>query len=131
MNHLCYFEISYILKTVMYPSIFNTTLNISRIVDVEPLIEFKKKMLEAQKSLTTTLLPLEMSIKKRLNDEEYKTFMQAEKDKKQAEKAKKEEEANAGKPAVEGDADKKEEPKADEDEPDKEKEEAADAFRKK
>ena len=119
------------MKTVMYPSIFNTTLNISRIVDVEPLIEFKKKMLEAQKSLTTTLLPLEMSIKKRLNDEEYKTFMQAEKDKKQAEKAKKEEEANAGKPAVEGNTDKKEEPKADEDEPDKEKEEAADAFRKK
>jgi len=47
LNHLCYFEISYILKSVMYPSIFNTTLNISRIVDVEPLIEFKKKMLEA------------------------------------------------------------------------------------
>ena len=62
LNHLCYFEIGYILKTVIYPSFFNTTLNISRIIDVEPLIEFKKKMLEAQKSLTTTLLPLEMSI---------------------------------------------------------------------
>mmetsp|Transcript_18244 Transcript_18244/g.24376 ORF Transcript_18244/g.24376 Transcript_18244/m.24376 type:complete len:140 (+) Transcript_18244:446-865(+) len=47
MNHLCYFEISYILKTVIYPSFFNTTLNISRLIDVEPLIEFKKKMLEA------------------------------------------------------------------------------------
>lgn len=30
LNHLCYFEISYILKTVIYPSLFNTVLNVSR-----------------------------------------------------------------------------------------------------
>ena len=114
LNHLTYFELGFVLKTVIYPSLFNTSLNISRLIDVEPLIEFKKKMLEAQKSLTTTLLPLEMSIQKRQHDEDYIAFVKEEKEKKAAEKAKKEEEEKAKQPAVEAASDKKED--ADQDE---------------
>ena len=47
LNRYCYFEIGYLLKIVLYPSLFNMTLNISRIIDVEPIIEFKRRILDA------------------------------------------------------------------------------------
>ena len=68
LNRFTYFEIAYILKTVLYPSLFNLTLNISRVIDVEPILEFKRRILDAQKKLTKSFLPLEMMIKKREND---------------------------------------------------------------
>ena len=47
LNNITYFELSYILKHTIYPSLFNTVLNISRVIDVEPAIEFKRRLLEA------------------------------------------------------------------------------------
>ena len=47
LNQYCYFEIGYILKSVIYPSLFNTVLNVARLIDVEPLLEFKAKMMSA------------------------------------------------------------------------------------
>lgn len=47
------------------------TLNISRIIDVEPIIEFKRRILDAQKKLTKSFMPLEMIIQKRHDDKDY------------------------------------------------------------
>ena len=61
-GNYCYFEIAYLLKIVLYPSLFNMTLNVSRIIDIEPSLEFKMRILGAQKQLTRVFLPLEMLI---------------------------------------------------------------------
>jgi len=47
LNGFTFFEINYVLKHIIYPSLFNTVLNISRVIDVEPAIEFKRRLLEA------------------------------------------------------------------------------------
>lgn len=47
LNRYCYFELGYVLRIVLYPSLFNLTLNISRVIDVEPIIEFKRRILDA------------------------------------------------------------------------------------
>ena len=87
MDRFCYFEVAYLLRVVIYPSLFNMTLNLSRVVDIEPLIEFKKRMLIAQKSLTRTFMPLEMITHRRETDESFKEFLEKEaKDKEEAEK---------------------------------------------
>lgn len=44
LRHLTYFELGYILKVIIYPSLFNTTMNIARIIDVEPTQLFKLKL---------------------------------------------------------------------------------------
>lgn len=71
LNNFCYFEIAFILKNLIYPSLFNLTLNISRIIDVEPIIEFKRRILDAQKKLTKSFLPLEMIMRHRDNDQDF------------------------------------------------------------
>lgn len=38
LNKYCYFEIAFLLKNMLFSSLFNMTLNISRIVDVEPIV---------------------------------------------------------------------------------------------
>ena len=87
MDRFCYFEVAYLLRVVIYPSLFNMTLNLSRVVDIEPLIEFKKRMLIAQKSLTRTFMPLEMITHRRETDESFKEFLEKEaKEKEEAEK---------------------------------------------
>ena len=47
LNSFTYFELAYVLKHIIYPALFNTVLNISRLIDVEPSIEFKRRLLEA------------------------------------------------------------------------------------
>lgn len=47
LNSFCYFEIGYVLKSVLFHALFNLTLNISRLIDVEPIAEFKKKLMLA------------------------------------------------------------------------------------
>lgn len=85
-GNYCYFEIAYLLKIVLYPSLFNMTLNVSRIIDIEPSLEFKMRILGAQKQLTRVFLPLEMLLQKRGEDDKYKEFLTAEieKEKKEA-----------------------------------------------
>ena len=78
LNKFCYFELAHVLKIVLYPSLFNLTLNISRIIDVEPIIEFKRRILDAQKKLTKSFLPLEMIMKKRDSDEDFKVKKEKE-----------------------------------------------------
>ena len=70
LDRYCYFEIAYLVK-MLYPSLFNLTLNISRLVDAEPSVLFKQNILLAQKRLTKTLLPLELVANQRDKDEEY------------------------------------------------------------
>ena len=91
LNKYCYFEIAFLLKNTLFPSLFNMTLNVSRIIDVEPIIEFKRRILDAQKKLTFSFLPLEMIMKKRKNDEEFTAKKQKEDE--EEEKARKELEA--------------------------------------
>ena len=91
LNRYCYFEIAFLLKNTLFPSLFNMTLNISRIIDVEPILEFKRRILDAQKKLTSSFLPLEMIMKKRENDEEFRA--KKEKEDEEEEKARKELEA--------------------------------------
>ena len=76
LNNFCYFEIGYVLKSVLFQALFNLTLNISRLIDVEPIAEFKKKLMLAQKKLTNTILPLEMIVRRRENDDDYKEYVQ-------------------------------------------------------
>jgi len=78
LNRFCYFELAYVLKIVLYPSLFNLTLNVSRIIDVEPIIEFKRRILDAQKKLTKSFMPLEMIIKKREGDTEFHEYRDKE-----------------------------------------------------
>lgn len=40
LDNYCYFEIAHLVKMI-YPSLFNLTLNISRLVDAEPSLLFK------------------------------------------------------------------------------------------
>lgn len=70
----CYFEIIHILRSCIYPSLFNMTLNISRLIDKEPSLEFKRKIIEAQRKLTKTFLPLELLINKRKNDADFHAY---------------------------------------------------------
>ena len=86
----CYFEVAFILKNLVYPSLFNTTLNISRLIDVEPSQEYKRKISEAQKRLTKAFLPLEMIMKRRETDEDYQKHLtkEAEEELKEAEEEK-------------------------------------------
>jgi len=46
LDRYCYFEIAYLVK-MLYPSLFNLTLNISRLVDAEPSVLFKQNILRA------------------------------------------------------------------------------------
>lgn len=78
LSRFCYFELAFVLRTVLYPSLFNLTLNVSRIVDVEPIIEFKRRILDAQKKLTKSFMPLEMIIKKREDDTEFHEYKEKE-----------------------------------------------------
>ena len=71
LKNFCYFEIAFILKNILYPSLFNLTLNISRIIDVEPIIEFKRRILDAQKKLTKSFMPLEMIMRHRDDDQDF------------------------------------------------------------
>lgn len=74
LDGFCYFEIIHILRSCIYPSLFNMTLNISRLVDKEPSLEFKRKIIEAQKKLTKTIMPLELLCNRRENDESFHAY---------------------------------------------------------
>ena len=76
LNNYCYFELGYILKIVIYPSLFNVTLSLSRIIDVEPSLLFKGRILEAQRRLTQVMVPLEILSKHRDTDESYHEYTQ-------------------------------------------------------
>lgn len=71
LDRFCYFELNYLLKQVLFPSLFNMTLNVSRLVDVEPTAEFKLAIRDTQQRLTKCLLPLEILLNKRGSDEQY------------------------------------------------------------
>ena len=49
LNGMTYFELNYIVTTVMYPGIFQMALHISRAVDMAPEIELKASLLETQR----------------------------------------------------------------------------------
>ena len=60
LNGWCYFEINYVLKSVIYPGLFHMALHISRMIDVAPEVALKVKLLETQRELTKSLLACEM-----------------------------------------------------------------------
>lgn len=39
LDKLCYFEIIFILKTLIYPNLFHSILHVSRLVDKPPEVE--------------------------------------------------------------------------------------------
>jgi len=39
LDNLCYFEIIFILKTLVYPNLFSTILHVSRLIDTPPEVE--------------------------------------------------------------------------------------------
>ena len=71
IKEMCFFEISYIMKTVLYPGLFHSALHISRMVDVAPELELKGKLLNTQRELTRSLMALEMVCKTRLDDPDW------------------------------------------------------------
>ena len=71
IKDMCFFEISYIMKTVLYPGLFHSALHISRMVDVAPELELKGKLLNTQRELTRSLMALEMVCKTRMDDKDW------------------------------------------------------------
>lgn len=65
MNCYCYFEINYIIKRIIYGSLFNAILHISRMVDVNPEIALKAKIVESQRELTNAMVMIELLCKSR------------------------------------------------------------------
>jgi hypothetical protein len=47
LDRFCYFEINYVIKSIIYSSVFNAILHISRMIDVNPEIAMKSKILES------------------------------------------------------------------------------------
>lgn len=78
LNRFCYFEINYILKNVIYSSLFNAILHISRLTDVNPELALKAKVVEAQKELTNGLLMIEMLVKQRQTEQAQQSELQAQ-----------------------------------------------------
>merc|ERR1712151_1051483 len=68
---MCFFEINYIMKSVIYPGLFHSALHISRMVDIAPELELKAKLLNTQRELTKSLLALEMVCKTRMEDPDW------------------------------------------------------------
>ena len=68
LNSWCYFEINYVMKSVLYPGLFHMALHVSRILDVAPEAALKQKLLMAQRELTKSLLALEMCTGKRKDE---------------------------------------------------------------
>jgi hypothetical protein len=47
LDRFCYFEINYMLKSILYSNLFNSILHISRISDVNPKIALKQQIMES------------------------------------------------------------------------------------
>jgi len=71
IKEMCFFEISYIMKTVLYPGLFHSALHISRMIDVAPELELKGKLLNTQRELTRSLMALEMICTSRMDDPDW------------------------------------------------------------
>lgn len=71
LNKYCFFEINYIMKSVLYPGLFHMALHISRMIDVAPEVELKGRLLNTQRELTKSLLALEVVCKSRASDENW------------------------------------------------------------
>ena len=65
LDKFCYFEINFIIKSIMYGSLFNAILHISRMIDVDPEIALKGKILAAQQELSKSILLLELLTEQR------------------------------------------------------------------
>ena len=100
---MCFFEINYIMKTVMYPGLFHCALHISRMIDVAPEVELKVKLLNTQRELTKSLMCCEIICKSRELDnkwdEEIKTVEEKVKEKKLEIAGKKKSEEKKNEPA--------------------------------
>jgi hypothetical protein len=59
-NQFTYFEINYLVKSIVYPNLFHSFLHMSRMVDVAPEIELRGKLQSAQKECTRSLIMCEL-----------------------------------------------------------------------
>lgn len=55
-----YFEISYILRNIIYPSIFQSALHMSRMIDVNPNNTVRTRLQETQKKISRGLILSEL-----------------------------------------------------------------------
>ena len=65
MNHFCWFEIIYIIKSVIYSNIYHMALHMSKLIDVAPDAELRVKLRMTQKELTKSMTALELLLKNR------------------------------------------------------------------
>jgi len=59
MDGFCYFEMNYYLRRVVYPLIFNNSLQISRLLDIAPQVALRKLLLDTQFEVSKELTLLE------------------------------------------------------------------------
>ena len=66
-----FFEINFMMKSIIYPGLFHMALHISRLIDVAPETELKGKLLNTQRELTKSLLACEIICTSRNSDEKW------------------------------------------------------------
>lgn len=66
LDRFCYFEINYLIKSIIYGGIFNAILHISRMIDVNPEIAMKAKILESQRELSKAMVYIELLANSRI-----------------------------------------------------------------
>lgn len=56
LDGFTYFELNFIIKQIVYPSIFSMALNVSRMVDMDPASVIKNNLEMTQKKISKTLV---------------------------------------------------------------------------
>lgn len=86
LNGFCYFEVGYILKSVIYPNLYHMALHMSKVVDIAPDIELKAKLIFTQKELTKSLVAIELLLNERPSSVESGDGLKTDEEKKTDEK---------------------------------------------
>jgi hypothetical protein len=71
LDNFCWFELIFMLKSVIYPNVFHCSLHISRIIDKPPEEMIAAYTRDASKHLTKALTSLEMITGSRKLDQAF------------------------------------------------------------
>ena len=56
LDDFTYFELNFVLKTIVYPAIFSMAMNVSRLVDIDPQNVVRINLQECQKKVSKSLV---------------------------------------------------------------------------
>lgn len=60
LNSFTFFELSYIVKSIIYPMVFQAALFMSRMIDLDPLIQIRATLQNAQRALSRSIVLCEL-----------------------------------------------------------------------